>query len=793
MSILNKLVVVAVVSLVCNPAAVLGAEVKVETGENPMRRIITMLQDMSKEVEREGEAEKEIFEKALCACEGGEKELDKTIVDSQAGIEEWTSKTESAKAESAQLTQEVADHKTSAEQAKADLAEGTTLRDKEHKEFVATEKDSKTNLDGLAKAIPAIEKGMGGAALMQLPHMRRRVEHLRRYVEITKYLTNDDRSQVLAFLDEGDDSEEDSETHSQGAGEILGILKNMKDEMEKDLSEMQAQEKSDHEAFNELKASKEEEISINEKAVISKEKRIGALALELSEGTHALEDAQEELANAEKFKATMKEQCAGMEKQKAAREKARADEIKAISEAVGILNDDDALETFSKAKPSAFVQKPRMVTYDALLQLTRSSHRVTKRHQVKNPMVLLTTAVTHKIHRGRAGPPADENAGAAEKLVVHMISGMVGVMHDEDVGDEHKKAWCANETEVQHEVEAQKKDMIEKTEAEISEQEDLLETTISEIKGLTEKIQELDKMVHETTANRKDEHQEFVDMFATSTTAIRLVNKAIKRLEKFYSPEKFAAEKKAATDAALAKAGLSLTQQARKSAALVQSKANDLLPGGFDFLQIKSHSQSMSQSMVRFRMAVRDGVDPIVLPDTPKGGPGKSESGGVMGLMNEFVTDLKMEMTEAETSEKFNAKEYVRIMTEAQETRKTDTKSLSEKKAVKATLDTKLVTNKELLELTEEELHNLELYLVQVHTECDFLMRNFEARHEDRVEGETGLESAETIVTDAEPPSHKEIEDMYKAEKTDDDVDEHFPGTPIDDGPDKASLAQMRR
>merc|ERR1719473_1408517 len=106
-------------SLALNPAVVLGSQVTVDMEANPMRRIITMLQDMSKEVEREGEAEKEIFEKALCACEGGEKGLDKTIVDSQAGIEEWTAKTESAKAESAQLTQEVAEHKTTAEQAKA--------------------------------------------------------------------------------------------------------------------------------------------------------------------------------------------------------------------------------------------------------------------------------------------------------------------------------------------------------------------------------------------------------------------------------------------------------------------------------------------------------------------------------------------------------------------------------------------------------------------------------------------------------------------------------------------------
>merc|ERR1719171_1680807 len=91
----------------------MGVQEKALTSENPMRKIITMLQDMQKEVEREGAAEKEIFDKALCACENGEEELDKTIADSTASIEEWTSKTAAGKAESAQLTQEVADHKTS--------------------------------------------------------------------------------------------------------------------------------------------------------------------------------------------------------------------------------------------------------------------------------------------------------------------------------------------------------------------------------------------------------------------------------------------------------------------------------------------------------------------------------------------------------------------------------------------------------------------------------------------------------------------------------------------------------
>merc|ERR1719160_225679 len=549
----------------------------------------------------------------------------------------------------------------------------------------------------------------------------------------------------------------------------------------KDLKEMQDEDAAAHNSFNDLKAAKTEEISINEKSVIEKEKRIGSIALELSEGTHALEDAKEELANAQKFKATMKEQCASMAEQKAAREKARADEIKAISEAVTILNDDEALETFSKAKGGAFVQKPARVTYDALLQLTTKA-KVVQKHTAllvlkhkEEPDVMIGTGTAHGTH---------EHPDPAEKLVVHMIDGMVGVMHDEDVGDEHKKAWCANETEVMHGTEGDKKDLIEKTTTEIAEEEDELATTIAEIKDLTSKIAELDKMVHETTEDRKAQHQEFVDMFATSATAIRLVKKAITRLEKFYSPEKFAAAKKAATDAALAKAGLALNQR-KKVDLQVRRKMSALMAGAdFDALIQEGSSRATSHSMSRFRQQIQNGVDPVQLPETPKGGHEKQESGGVMALMNEFVTDLKMEMTEAETSEKFNAKEYVRIMQDAQETRASDVKSMNDKKSAKATLDEKHVESKALLAATEEELHNLKLYLVQVHTECDFLLANFEARHDNRVDGEAGLESAETIVTADEPPSHREIEKRYKEEHTDDDVDEHFPGTAIDDGPD---------
>lgn len=724
-----------------------SAEAQMETGKNPMRRIITMLQDMQKELEREGEAEKEIFEKAMCVCETGEGELQTAIEEATAAIQETSSKIEADTAEKTQLTQEIADHKTAKEQATKDLAEATALRKKDAKAFAHREKDFKVNIQGLSQAIPAIEKGMGGAALMQMPH----INHLRRMFGVTPYLSSEERSQILAFLDQGSDDADGESAQASGSGEILGMMKQMKEEMEKDLAQLQADEKSAAESFGEMKASKEQEIDVNEKAVISKDKRIGALALSLSEGKHALEDAQEELANAQKFKANMKEDCANKAKERDMRAKMRTEEIAAIGDAIKILNDDDALETFSKAKGS-FVQEPTR-TYDAFMQLAA------KVHVKKGAGKMFLHAANGETQRG----PSDSKDEAV-KLVSGMINGMVSVLHDQDVGDEHKKEWCVNETAVVGKLEAEKKDTVTKTGTAIEEQTDQIATLAEEIKGLTAKINELDKLVHETTEQRKKEHQAFVDEFATSATAIRLVTKAIKRLEKFYSPEKYAKEKKAAEEAALKKAGLAFMQKKHNEAQSIRHAESSLLPGGFDdsFIQVRS----------RMRVA------PVEMAETPGGTYKKSESGGVIGLMNEFVTELKVEMTEGETEEKFNSKEYTRFMGDAQETRATDTKSLNEKKATKATLDAKLVENKELLEATEEEVHNLELYSVELHTECDFLVRNFEVRHEGRVDEEVGLKSAETIVTDEEPPAYRDVEGQFEEEKTDGDVEQNFEGQP---------------
>merc|ERR1719265_2342061 len=140
-----------------------------QLGANPIRKVVTLMQNMQKEIEAEGAKEKELFEKFMCYCSGGSDGLKKAIADAQAQSEELTAKIKSEEAEKAQIAQDLIDHKKDREGATADIEEATVIRTKEAAEFAAFKADSETNIAAMGSAIPALEKGMGGAALLQLP------------------------------------------------------------------------------------------------------------------------------------------------------------------------------------------------------------------------------------------------------------------------------------------------------------------------------------------------------------------------------------------------------------------------------------------------------------------------------------------------------------------------------------------------------------------------------------------------------------------------------------------------
>merc|ERR1719174_717885 len=161
---------------------------------NPIRRVVTMLQNMQKKVEAEGEKEEALFNKFMCYCKNGKGALEASIESAKGKNDALAA---SIKETTASLAQTKADLKSAQESraaAKAAQAKATALREKEAGVFAKDSGDFKTNIAAMKKATAAISKGMGGAFLQTSS------ASVLKQLSITMDISSIDREMLTSFL-----------------------------------------------------------------------------------------------------------------------------------------------------------------------------------------------------------------------------------------------------------------------------------------------------------------------------------------------------------------------------------------------------------------------------------------------------------------------------------------------------------------------------------------------------------------------------------------------------------------
>merc|ERR1719262_1914254 len=170
------------------------------------------------------------------------------------------------------------------------------------------------------------------------------LQRLRSVVE-SRDMSDMDRSVVLDLLQ---GKQNPFGAYSGQSGEIVGMLKAMKDEMAGDLKGTVAAEEAAAAGFEELAAAKKAEIAAASEAIESKTVRSGELAVSVTTTADDIEDTTAEMKETQAFLANLSVQCAEKKKEWAERQSMRAEEVAAVGQAIKILNDDDALDLFKK-------------------------------------------------------------------------------------------------------------------------------------------------------------------------------------------------------------------------------------------------------------------------------------------------------------------------------------------------------------------------------------------------------------------------------------------------------------
>jgi len=388
----------------------------------------------------------------------------------------------------------------------------------------------------------------------------------------------------------------------------------------------------------------------------------------------------------------------------------RSEEIAAISEAIGILNDDDALDVFKKTAASALVQAPV-----GLLQ--RSTHKASKGKRAQSILAHVAAKYktpTLKLMLYTLNSKLKHKSAGGFGEVIKMIDDMVVLLGKQGEEDEKAKEFCEDEFDKAEDEEKAAKTKQAQMEATLAEKTDEISQLMEEISVLSKGIGELDYAVAEATEQRKEEHADYVEAMQLNEAAIGLVGKAKNRLQKFYNPS---LAKSAAASAA--------------SASFIQAA---------DFVQIKAHTDAD---------ALFDVAPPEPAPETFGEYKKSGKSSGVMGMMDSIVRDLESDMKDAEYEEKTAQKDYAELMADSKATRQADSKAIVDKTAAKAEAEGKLMEAKEGLAAASQDVTLVATTIQDLHAKCDFIMQNFDMRKEARANEIDSLKNAKAVLSGA--------------------------------------------
>jgi len=473
-----------------------------------------------------------------------------------------------------------------------------------------------------------------------------------------------------------------NKSYNSRSGDIFGILRQMKETFETSLSAERSEEKTAVSDFEALSASKNKEISARKEQVLDKTAALSSAKEELAHSKHELGMTKNQLSADNKFLVELGERCANADTEYQERMKMRSTEMAAVSEALAIVMDDSARDLFADTY-GVFTQT-RAVKTDK-----RGEHAATvlskAAKKTKNAALL---ELSNKARRD-----------SFEKVTA-MIDEMVADLKKEQEDEYKHQQFCAAELAENEQQQADTKDKISDLTAEIEESTAKVETLSAEIEELQKQIAEMNVQLKRAGEDRVLANKEFQRTIQDQRATQLILNKVMKRLEKVYEAPEPESNSTNATNATV------------EAPAFIQRKS------------LHKHKQ-----MPEFGAYSKN-----------------DEGGGVVSLIAEIIREASSLEAEATVAEQGAQNDYQAFVAETSASIAAANRSISAKSDEKADLEESIVAAKSDRTDETKKLMDLGKYESQLHTSCDYVLKNFEMRQTARQEEMDALGQAKAIL-----------------------------------------------
>jgi len=682
--------------------------------DTPVTRVVNLLKEMSKTLQKEQEEDEELYHTLACWCNNNKYEKNEAsdaanskISDLEATIEMLTAKSKELKTKIEELEAEVAADK-------AALAQAIALREKQMKEFHSLELDDIAAIENLKAALVVLSKHEG-AAFPQMPLSLIQVQgkqepwsaepesHLSHsFDEVMRQQGTDDQHSRVTQAAPGFLQDRSPDGNAQGgwspldistvkrafktasallqhrhgqeyypsynfqSGEIVGVLKQLKEEMEGDLVDAQKTEATRAAAFAELRAAKTSEIESGEKMAETKEDELAQTHNDLAEAKEDLGQTQKQLAEDQKFLKNLGKTCAEADANFEERKKSRLAEIQAVAETIQILVGDEARDAMD-------------TTFSSFLQ---TSQKADKRRRDAASILRQSAQKTHNPALSMLASSVELDAFTKVKA---MIDKMIATLKAQQADEVKKNDWCISELQENEMATMKTKDLKADLEAKIEQLEVTIKTLAEEIEKAHLDIGNLRVALQRASENRKQENLDFQKVVADQMVTREVLEKALDKLATFYDEAAFA--------------------------------------------QTKKSKQTPPVPQMEYKKS--------------------SGASGVMSIIEKLIYETKEITAESKKSESEAQAAYEALIGDTNDSISNLTKEITSKTKAKAQAKKDLALTQGDLADAVTELEDLGKYNADLHSECDYLTKNFNNRQTARAEEIEALQQAKQILNGA--------------------------------------------
>lgn len=711
----------------------------------PVNRVLNLIKNLEKEVEKDGKMEQKSYDKYACWCESTLERKAKDIADAKVKIEKLTEHILRLKGDLGSHSAEIASLKKWISENLDSQKEATDVRDKEYAAFSAEQTENEQCTGALEAAIKVLT-GAGTLAQTgkkagflemhdaQLLGVAADLRRVLKTAEIGRVTSQSDLEVLAKFLERPEDFapkksalvEVNRHTnnpfgeYAPQSTQIQGILKGMYDAFTADMEKDSAEEADKQKGFEEFIATKQKELATLEETLKNQELDEAMKAKDEADSQAERDDTQAQLAADEEFFEITKETCRVKAQEWSERSRLRSEELVGIGQAIAIIDSPESRAIFYNSSTTlveldaALPKPPSFFQSDSVgvsAHFSVANHGASSRRAMAYSR--LSSAAKKSGNLDLARLAATVKMGGHFDKVIVMIEEMIALLRKEEARDIMHRDLCQNGQNKNQLDMAEDAHIMEKTAATIDELTEKVKLMEEEIKALERAISDTKMDMEERLEMRNKEQYAFEQSVKDDVAAIDIVNKAIVALSAFYKKNKI--------DIAL----LGLKKQPE---------------GGPEYT-----------------------VDSDKAPELAWGGEGgeyggrKSQTGGLLAIMEMIVTDIENEVATARKDDAAAEAEYekeraaLKAMLDDQEATKIATEM--------SVADTnQLIAQKQALHAqTAEELEIQKELMATLASDCKWVKTNFESRREKRKTEMDALAEAKNILAGANVGNYDEL------------------------------------